>query len=62
MSDDELANKFHECAAWGKLPRANAEKIVDLVFNLEKVKSIRELTRLCAIGGKKPAVKPGGRK
>jgi 2-methylcitrate dehydratase PrpD len=62
MSDDELANKFHECAAWGKLPRANAEKIVDLVFNLEKVKSIRELTRLCAIGGKKPAVKAGGRK
>jgi 2-methylcitrate dehydratase PrpD len=55
MSDGELANKFHECAAWGKLPRANADKIVDLVFNLEKVKSIRELTRLLANGGKKPA-------
>ncbi len=46
MSDDELANKFRECAAWGKLPGASAEKIVDLVFGLEKVRNIRELTKL----------------
>jgi 2-methylcitrate dehydratase PrpD len=56
MSDDELADKFRGCAAWGKLPKANAEKVIDLVFHLEKVKSIRELTRLLAIGGK-PAAK-----
>ena len=55
MSDDELANKFRECAAWGRLPKANAEKVVDLVFNLEKLKSIRELTRLLAAGGAKRA-------
>jgi 2-methylcitrate dehydratase PrpD len=48
MSDEELAGKFHECAAWGKLPKANAGKVVDMVFNLEKLKSIRELTRLLA--------------
>jgi len=48
MSDDELAAKFRECAAWGKLPKANAEKIIDRVFNLQKLKSIRELTRLLA--------------
>lgn len=54
MSDAELAAKFHECAAWGKLPKANADKVVDLVFNLEKVKSIRELTKLLAIGGARP--------
>ena len=48
MSDDELATKFRECAAWGKLPKANAAKVVDMVFNLEKLKSIRELTRLLA--------------
>ena len=53
MSDEELAAKFRECAAWGKLPRANADKVVDLVFNLEKLKSIRELTRLLAVGGAK---------
>ncbi len=48
MSDDELAGKFRECAAWGKLPKANADKVVDMVFSLEKLKSIRELTRLLA--------------
>jgi 2-methylcitrate dehydratase PrpD len=48
MSDEELAGKFRECAAWGKASKANADKIVDRVFNLEKLKSIRELTRLLA--------------
>ncbi|MCW5604092.1 MAG: MmgE/PrpD family protein [Burkholderiales bacterium] len=52
MSDDELADKFRECAAWGKLSKANAEKVIDLVFSLEKVKSIRELTRLLAVGAR----------
>jgi 2-methylcitrate dehydratase PrpD len=51
MSDQELTDKFRECAAWGGLRKPNAEKIVDLVFNLENVKSIRELTRLLAIDG-----------
>jgi 2-methylcitrate dehydratase PrpD len=49
MSDEELAGKFRECAAWGKLPKAAADKLVHMVFNLEKLKSIRELTRLLAI-------------
>jgi 2-methylcitrate dehydratase PrpD len=55
MSDDELADKFRGCAAWGKLPKANAEKVIDLVFHLEKLKSIREITRLLATGGKAAA-------
>jgi 2-methylcitrate dehydratase PrpD len=53
ISDAELAAKFRECAAWGKLPKASADKVVDRVFNLEKLKSIRELTRLLAIGAKR---------
>jgi len=53
MSDDELAVKFRECAAWGKLPKANAEKVVELVFRLDKLKSVRELTRLLATGRKR---------
>ena len=61
MSDQELADKFRECAAWGKLSRANAEKVVELVFGLEKLKSIRELTRLLAAGAK-PATKAKARK
>ena len=52
MSDTELADKFRECAAWGKLPKADAEKVIELVFGLEKVKSIRELMRLLAAGEK----------
>ena len=52
MSDQELAEKFRECAAWGRLPKANAENVIDLVFRIEKLKSVRELTRLLAVGGK----------
>ncbi len=48
MTDAELSGKFRECAAWGKLPKANAEKVVNMVFNLEKLKSVRELMRLLA--------------
>jgi 2-methylcitrate dehydratase PrpD len=48
MSDEELAGKFRECAAWGKLPKAKADRIVDMLFNLEKLKSIRDLMRLLA--------------
>ena len=63
MSDEELANKFRECAAWGKLPEAKAEKVIELVFRLEKLKSVRELTRLLQTGArshgraKSPAVR-----
>ncbi|HEV2007777.1 MAG TPA: MmgE/PrpD family protein, partial [Burkholderiales bacterium] len=52
MSDDELAGKFRECAAWGGLPRARADKVVELVFALEKLKHIGELTRLLSTGRK----------
>ena len=48
MSDRELAGKFRECAAWGRLPKANAEKVIELVFGLDKLKDIRALTRLLA--------------
>ena len=52
MSDDELAAKFRECAAWGKLPKTTSDKVVEMVLNLEKLKNIRNLTRLLAISGK----------
>jgi 2-methylcitrate dehydratase PrpD len=66
MSDTELADKFRECAAWGKLPKANAEKVIELVFGLEKVTSIRELMRLLAAPAraarKKSAAAPARKK
>jgi 2-methylcitrate dehydratase PrpD len=55
MSDEELANKFRECAAWGGLSKPMAEKVVDLVFGLEKLKSIRELTTQLGIRDAKGA-------
>ncbi len=50
MSDEEVAGKFIECATWGGLPASDAGKVVDRVFNLEKIRGTRELTRLLAIG------------
>jgi 2-methylcitrate dehydratase PrpD len=50
MSDAEVADKFRECAAWGGLPPANADKIIDLVFRLERLPRTRDLTRLLAVG------------
>jgi len=52
MSDAELTAKFRECAAWGMLPKASAGKVVEMAFGLDKLKSIRSLTRLLAIGGR----------
>jgi 2-methylcitrate dehydratase PrpD len=52
MSDEELANKFRECAAWGRLPKAGAEKVIELVFGLEQLKNIRTLTKLLQAGAR----------
>jgi len=46
MSDDDLAAKFRECAAWGGLPPGLSDRIINLVFNLENLPSTRTLTRL----------------
>ena len=53
MSDDELAKKFRECATWGKLPDASAEKVIEIVFNLEKLKNVRDLTKLLQTGARR---------
>ena len=58
MSDDELAAKFRECAAWGGVSKANADKIVDLVFKLDKLKHIGELTQLLSVRGNSAKTAP----
>lgn len=55
MSDDELAKKFRECATWGKLPDASAEKVIEIVFNFEKLKNVRDLTKLLQTGARRKA-------
>jgi 2-methylcitrate dehydratase PrpD len=46
MSDAELSDKFRECAAWGKLDKAKAEEVLKLVWKIEELKDVNELTRL----------------
>jgi len=52
MSDAELADKFRECAAWGGLASTAAEKVIELVLRLDKLKRINELTHLLGTGAK----------
>jgi len=46
LTEDEVAEKFRDCAAFAKMPKGNTERAIELILNLEKVGDIRELTRL----------------
>jgi 2-methylcitrate dehydratase PrpD len=46
MTDDELSDKFRECAAWGGLEKAKIEQVLKLVWRIEDLKDVNELTRL----------------
>jgi 2-methylcitrate dehydratase PrpD len=46
MSDAELEEKFRECAVWGGLTRAEANKVLELAWKIEELKDVGELTRL----------------
>jgi 2-methylcitrate dehydratase PrpD len=46
MSDAELSEKFRQCASWGGLDAATSKKVLDLVWNIEELHDVNELTRL----------------
>ena len=46
MTDDELSDKFRECAAWGGLDKAKIEQVLKLVWKIEDLKDVSELTKL----------------
>ena len=46
MSDDELKQKFRECAEWGGLDDSTAQRVIDCVWRIESLRDLRELTRL----------------
>jgi 2-methylcitrate dehydratase PrpD len=46
MSDAELSDKFRQCAEWGQLKGDRIEAVLDLLWNIEKLKDVNELTRL----------------
>jgi 2-methylcitrate dehydratase PrpD len=52
MSDRELEQKFFECAEWGGVDRARAQKIVDLVWKIQSLDNVRDLTRLLGSSSK----------
>lgn len=48
MTYDEVAEKFHGCAAFAEWPAAKAKQVVEIVRKLEDVADIRTLTALCS--------------
>ncbi len=46
MTDDELAEKFRQCAAWGGLDRAPAEAVLALLWRIDELADVGELTAL----------------
>jgi 2-methylcitrate dehydratase PrpD len=45
MSDAELGDKFRQCAEWGGLDRAQAQAVLDLVWRIETIADVGELTQ-----------------
>jgi 2-methylcitrate dehydratase PrpD len=45
MSDEELKEKFRQCAAWGGLDGARTRTVIDLVWRIETLEDVGELTR-----------------
>ncbi len=45
MSDEELREKFRQCAAWGGLDSAQASTVLDLVWRIESLADVGELTQ-----------------
>ena len=48
MSYDEVADKFRGCAEFAKWDKGKTEQIIETVWTLEQLKSVRELTSLLA--------------
>jgi 2-methylcitrate dehydratase PrpD len=53
MTDDELFHKFRECAAWGGLKKDEAQRVIDMVWTIEGLANVTELTSLLRV--KNPA-------
>jgi 2-methylcitrate dehydratase PrpD len=45
MSDNELMDKFRQCAAWGGVGQDEAQRIIDMVWKIEQLDDVGVLTR-----------------
>ena len=46
MTDEELADKFRGCATWGGFEDSRIDTLLDMLWNIEKLKDVNELTTL----------------
>jgi len=49
MTDDELADKFRGCARWGKLSNDKIDTLLDMLWHIEQLKDVNELTKLLRV-------------
>ncbi len=49
MTDAELAEKFRQCASWGRLKKDAIEEVLRLAWKVEELKDVRDLTRLLRV-------------
>jgi len=55
MSDAELEAKFRDCAAWGGLIDEDARTVAGLIWRIEELTKVRDLTGLLRGGGSRPS-------
>ena len=55
MSYEEVADKFRECAIFSRWPIAKAERVVEVVRDLEKLADVRDLVSLLSRDGARAA-------
>jgi 2-methylcitrate dehydratase PrpD len=46
MTDDELAQKFRQCAEWGMMPKDRIATVLDMLWHIEELADVNELTAL----------------
>ena len=51
MTDEELAEKFRQCAAWGGLNRDQTKTVLDLVWRIEELNDVADLMKLLRLKG-----------
>jgi 2-methylcitrate dehydratase PrpD len=46
MTDDELSEKFRQCASWGGLDKSRIDQVLKLVWKIEELKDVDDLMKL----------------
>jgi 2-methylcitrate dehydratase PrpD len=49
MTDDELSEKFRQCAEWGKMSKDRTATVLDMLWHIETLKDVNELTKLLRV-------------